>query len=252
MSEERVAIVTGAAGGIGRAVAHRFASAGIRVVVADIRQERAAEVAAELSAETGTDVIGRAVDVTDSASCRVLGEGVSELWGRIDHLVNCAGMALDAPSLDHPDADWQRVVNLNLSGTFYMCREIGPHLIMSQGTIVNISSICAFAVTRPEIHVSYDATKAGIIALTRTLGVEWASRGVRVNAVAPGYTNTELLKNVGAGQPEIVESWISQIPQRRLMEPDDIANVVFFLSSTESVAITAQTILADGGYTAAK
>jgi NAD(P)-dependent dehydrogenase (short-subunit alcohol dehydrogenase family) len=173
-------------------------------------------------------------------------------FGRVDHLVNCAGMSLDSPSLEHPDADWRRVVDLNLSGTFYTCREFGRHLIATRGTIVNISSIAAFAATSPEIHVGYDATKAGIIGLTRTLGVEWAAQGVRVNAVAPGYTNTEMLKTVGADQPETMASWLTQTPQRRLVEPEEIAEVVFFLSSPASSAITAQTVLADGGYTASK
>lgn len=253
MSEnERVAVVTGAAGGIGRAIAHRFARDGITVVVADLRAEAAARTAQELSVATSGDVVGLAVDVTDSTSLAELAAAAVARFGRVDHLVNCAGMSLDSPSLTHPDADWRRVLDLNLSGTFYACREFGAHLIASRGTIVNISSIAAFAATEPEVHVGYDATKAGIIGLTRTLGVEWAPHGVRVNAVAPGYTNTEMLKTVGAEQPETMAAWLAQTPQRRLMEPDDIAEVVFFLSSPASRAITAQTILADGGYTAAK
>jgi NAD(P)-dependent dehydrogenase (short-subunit alcohol dehydrogenase family) len=250
--EQRVAVITGAAGGIGRAVAHRFASAGIRVVVADVRPEAATRTAEELGAETGTDLIGLAVDVTDSASVHGLADAALTWFGRVDHLVNCAGMSLDSPSLEHPDADWRRVVDLNLSGTFYTCREFGRHLIATRGTIVNISSIAAFAATSPEIHVGYDATKAGIIGLTRTLGVEWAAHGVRVNAVAPGYTNTAMLKTVGADQPETMAAWLAQTPQRRLVEPEEIAEVVFFLSSPASSAITAQTVLADGGYTASK
>jgi NAD(P)-dependent dehydrogenase (short-subunit alcohol dehydrogenase family) len=101
------------------------------------------------------------------------------------------------------------------------------------------------------VHIGYDATKAGIVGLTRTLAVEWA-HGVRVNAVAPGYTDTEILKQVGITEPDILETWISQVPQRRLLEPADVANVIAFLASPESRAITGQTILADGGYTAAK
>jgi NAD(P)-dependent dehydrogenase (short-subunit alcohol dehydrogenase family) len=251
-TNERVAVVTGAAGGIGRAIARRFADAGTRVVIADIRQEAAASTATELSSETGTDLLGIAADVTDSSSVQQLVAQTVEKYGRVDHLVNCAGMSLNSPSLEHPDRDWKRVLDLNLSGTFYTCREFGPELVKTKGTIVNISSIAAFAVTNPEIHVGYDATKAGVAALTRTLGVEWAQYGVRVNAVAPGYTNTELLKDVGADQPETMAAWISQTPQRRLMEPEDIANVVFFLSSEAAGAITAQTIVADGGYLAAK
>ncbi len=253
MSEHpRVAVITGAAGGIGRAIAHRFATAGVRVVVADLRQDAAERTAEELTAATGGESLGASVDVTDSASVAALAQSAVTRFGRVDHLVNCAGMSLDSPSLEHPDADWRRVLDLNLSGTFYACRAFGPLLIATQGTVVNISSIAAFAATRPEVHVGYDATKAGIIGLTRTLGVEWAEHGVRVNAVAPGYTNTAMLKTVGAEQPETMATWLAQTPQHRLMEPEDIAEVVFFLSSPASRAITAQTILADGGYTAAK
>ncbi len=249
---ERVAVVTGAAGGIGMAIAQRFASEGVNVVVSDVREDAAVAAAGSLDDSADAAVLGLGVDVTDSSSVAALVRSVVDRFGRVDHLVNCAGMSLSSPSAEHPDSDWRRVVDLNLSGTFYMCREFAAELFKTRGTVVNISSIAGFAVTRPEIHAGYDATKAGVAALSRTLGVEWAAQGVRVNAVAPGYTNTELLKVVGADSPETMATWIAQTPQRRLMEPTDIAEVVVFLSSPASAAITAQTIVADGGYLAAK
>ncbi|PPF79287.1 SDR family oxidoreductase [Subtercola sp. Z020] len=253
MTEPRAAaVITGAAGGIGRAIATAFAERGVAVVIADIRLDAAVAAAEQIAAETGAEAVGIAVDVTDSASVAELVSGALARFGRVDHLVNCAGMSLDGPSIEHTDEAWSKVVDLNLSGTFYVCRGFAPALIESHGTIVNISSIAAFSATRPEVHVGYDATKAAIAALTRTLAVEWAPQGVRVNAVAPGYTNTELLKDVGASNPETMDAWLSQTPQRRLMEPAEIAEVVLFLSLPASRAITAQTIIADGGYTAAK
>jgi NAD(P)-dependent dehydrogenase (short-subunit alcohol dehydrogenase family) len=249
---DRVAVVTGAAGGIGMAIARRFADDGVDVVVADVREDAAVAAARSLDDAADASVVGMAVDVTDSSSVAALVRSVVARFGRVDHVVNCAGMSLSSPSAEHPDADWQRVVDLNLSGTFYMCREFAAELFKTRGTVVNISSIAGFAVTRPEIHAGYDATKAAVAALSRTLGVEWAGHGVRVNAVAPGYTNTELLKDVGADSPETMAAWISQTPQRRLMEPSDIAEVVVFLSSPAAAAITAQTVVADGGYLSAK
>jgi NAD(P)-dependent dehydrogenase (short-subunit alcohol dehydrogenase family) len=251
-SHTPVAVVTGAAGGIGQAIVKRFAQHGTTVVIADIQPDAGSSAADAVAAETGAVVVGIAVDVTDSASVQALVNETIQRFGRVDHLVNCAGMSLNGDSLDHSDADWKRVVDLNLTGTFFTCREFGKWLIESEGTIVNISSIAAFAATRPEVHAGYDATKAAVAQLSRTLGVEWAKYGVRVNAVAPGYTNTDLLKSVGSDQPETIEAWINQTPQRRLMEPEDIADVVHFLSSSASRAITAQVVVADGGYLSAK
>jgi len=255
MAQDRtqdVAVVIGGAGGIGRAVAERFARAGARVVVADLREADAVATAREIAEASGSSVSGEAVDVTSSASVDDLASRVVAGLGGVDHVVNCAGISLDGPSAEHSDAEWRRVLDINLSGTFAACRAFAPALFDAQGTIVNIASIAGFAATRPEVHVGYDASKAAIVALTRTLAVEWADRGVRVNAVAPGYTNTELLKEVGSASPAVLQTWIEQTPQRRLMEPADIAEVVYFLSSPASRAITAQTIVADGGYLSAK
>ena len=250
--DRAVAVVTGAAGGIGQAVARAFAADGAAVVVADLREEAAAAIAARLTEETGAPAVAVGVDVTDSQQVRAAVQRVLERFGRVDHLVNCAGISLSSPTAEHADDDWRLVLDLNLTGTFLLCRELAAPLAAARGTVVNISSIAAFAATRPEVHVGYDATKAAIVALTRTLAVEWAAAGVRVNAVAPGYTDTELLRRVGADSPETVAAWIAQTPQRRLMDPAEIAAVVRFLSSPASSAITGQTILADGGWSAAK
>jgi NAD(P)-dependent dehydrogenase (short-subunit alcohol dehydrogenase family) len=249
---ERVAVITGAAGGIGSAIAHAFADRGTGIAVVDIRQDAAEAKAADITARTGAKAVGFAADVTDPAAVNALAASVAEAFGRVDYVVNCAGMSLDGPSIEHSDRDWGRVVDLNLSGTFYVCRAFAPALTETRGTIVNISSIAGFVATSPEVHVGYDATKAGVAALSRTLGVEWASRGIRVNAIAPGYVNTDMLKEVGSSSPATMTQWLGQSPLGRLLEPEEIADVVLFLSSPAASAITAQTIVADGGYLASK
>lgn len=248
----RVALVTGGAGGIGSAVAARLAQHGVAVVIADLRLDVAQQAADRLAQSGGAPTFAVAGDVTRSEDASAIVAAAVEAFGRLDHVVNCAGMSLDGPSDELSDAEWTKVLDLNLTGTFYVCRAAASELAKTKGTIVNFSSIAAFAAGRPERHAGYDASKAAIIALTRTLGVEWASRGVRVNAVAPGYTNTQMLRDVGSADPATMRSWLDQTPAGRLCEPEEIAEVVAFLSSAASSAITAQTILADGGYSASK
>ncbi|MGO1543256.1 MAG: SDR family NAD(P)-dependent oxidoreductase [Gulosibacter sp.] len=249
---QKVAVVTGAAQGIGAAVAEEFASRGHAIVIADINIESAQRTANTISSNQNVTALATPVDVSKPESIAVLASTALDEVGRVDALVNCAGITEDSATLEATTEDWDRVLRINLLGTLIACREFGTALIETQGAIVNISSIAAFAATRPENHIAYDASKSAIIGLTRTLGVEWAPHGVRVNAVAPGYSATPILEGVGAADPTTVDTWISQVPQRRLMKAAEIAKVVAFLASNDASAITGQTILADGGYSAAK
>ncbi len=246
----KVAFVTGAARGIGAAIARRLADCGATVVVGDIHPDRAQDTGEAICAATGRETAALGIDVSDSASVTAAARATVERFGRVDVLVNNAGIANDHATFDHDDATWERTLAVNLTGVFYASREFGRHLGEHGGAIVNISSIAALVAGRPERHVAYDVSKAGVIALTRTLGVEWAPLGVRVNAVAPGYSDTEILREVGAGDPAILDDWLSQVPQRRLIDPADIARVVSYLASDDAAAITGQLIVADGGYTA--
>jgi NAD(P)-dependent dehydrogenase (short-subunit alcohol dehydrogenase family) len=242
----KTAVVTGAAQGIGAAVARKLTAQGARVIIADIQADAARERASALAAETGAEVVAEQLDVTDSRAVSTLAESS----GPVDIVINNAGIATNAPTFDMTDEAWRRTLDINLTGTFLMCREFGRTMRGRGGAIVNVSSIAGFKATRPEVHVGYDATKAAIIGLTRTLAAEWASEGIRVNAVAPGYSNTDILKAVGAESPETLEQWKTQVPQGRLIEPAEIAEVVAFLAAPSASAVTGHVLVADGGYTA--
>lgn len=243
----RVAVVTGAAGGIGAATAQQLAALGAHVVVADVRLEAATATAASLPVAG----LGIELDVTDSAS---VARGVSaavERFGGLHIWVNNAGIVEEALALDTTDELWRRTLDVDLTGTFYGAREAGRHMVDNGGgAIVNISSCAAFRATRPEHHVAYDVAKAAVAHMAKVLASEWATRGVRVNAVAPGYTDTAILREVGSQAPEVVAEWISQIPQGRLIDPVEIAQVISFLVSDAASSITGQVIHADAGYTA--
>jgi len=239
-----VALVTGGAQGIGAAISTRLAASGATVVIGDLDTDTAGRTADGI----GGDVVP--LDVTDPGSVTAAAAATVKRHGHVDVLVNNAGISNDVATLEHSDAEWNRIIGVNLTGAFLASREVGRRMDRG-GAIVNISSIAGLLAGRPERHVAYDVSKAGIIALTRTLGVEWARRGIRVNAVAPGYTNTRILQDVGSTTPEVLDAWRAQVPQERLLDPAEIAAVVAYLASPDASAITGQVIVADGGYTSA-
>jgi NAD(P)-dependent dehydrogenase (short-subunit alcohol dehydrogenase family) len=241
-----VVVVTGAGQGIGYAIAERFSVAGATVIITDINEQTGSEAAGKL----GGQFIQ--LDVSDSAAIARTADLVHQQHGRIDVLINNAGIAHENDALDVTDEIWESVLAVDLRGTFVACREFGRYFIQQgRGSIVNISSIAAFMGTNPEYHVAYDVAKAGVSQLVRSLAVEWAQHGVRVNAVAPGRTRTPILDGVGLSDPTRMQQWIDQIPQRRLLSPEEIAEAVFFLGQEQSSAVTGQTLIVDGGQLAA-
>ena len=236
----RTAIVTGAATGIGQAIAIRLADAGATVAVVDLNLSGAEGAAATLP--HGAFAVG--ADVAEAASVARAVEQVMQRTGQIDILINNAGIAGPAaPIWEQTDEDWQRNLAINLTGVFNFCRAVVPHMRKrSYGRIVNIASI-AGKEGNPRM-VPYSATKAGVIGLTKSLGKEVATEGICVNAVTPAVIQTQLLDQL---TPEQVAYMIDRIPMRRTGKPEEIAHVVHFLASSECSFVTAQVYDASGG-----
>jgi NAD(P)-dependent dehydrogenase (short-subunit alcohol dehydrogenase family) len=237
----KVAIVTGGTAGIGEATVRRFVSEGARVVV--VARHAAAE-------QAGTRFVGG--DVTDRSTAESA-VATAEEWGGVDVLVNNAAMDWTSKVLETSEADVRRVLDTNFLGCLLMQQAAGAKMIeRGRGSIVNVTSRTA-SVGVPTMGL-YAAAKGALLALTRTAAIEWASSGVRVNAVAPGLTRTQLIRTWIDGQADPVafeKQVVSTIPQGRMAEPDEIASAILFLASDESKHVTGITLAVDGGYTAA-
>jgi NAD(P)-dependent dehydrogenase (short-subunit alcohol dehydrogenase family) len=245
----RIAIVTGAARGIGLASAEALAEAGAVAVVTDMDGGRAEQAAARLR-DRGLKAESEALDVTDTAAVARVRDAVLGRHGRVDILVNNAGIAIsNRPAETMDDETWLKVVDVNLNGVFWCCRAFGGAMLEAGGgAIVNIGSMSGFIVNRPQEQAQYNASKAAVHHLTKSLAAEWASRGVRVNAVAPTYIETELTAYVHQ-DAELYRHWVGGTPMRRMGRTDEIASVVLFLACDASSLMTGSVVQADGGYT---
>jgi len=241
----RVALVTGASSGLGRHFAQVLARHGANVVIAARRADALASLAAELAA-TGVKAYPVSLDVRDPAGVtRAVAEAVAQA-GRIDILVNNAGVALTKPALQTEDDEWRSVVDTNLDGAFRVARAVAKTMAdaKSGGAIVNIASILGFRVTK---QVSaYIAAKAGLLRLSEALAAEWAMHGIRVNAIAPGYVETEL--NRDFLRSPAGESMVKRVAMRRFGRPDDLDGALLLLASDAGRYMTGATITVDGGH----
>lgn len=245
----RVAVITGAGRGIGRAIATTFAEAGATVVAADLDGDAALRAGADLRAEHGGAHEGRAVDVRDPDGVRALADALVVAHGRVDVLVNNAGICRNEPAETMSDASWREVVDVNLNGPFWCARAFGVHMLRrGQGAIVNIASMSGMVVNTPQPQAGYNASKAGVILLTKSLAIEWARRGVRVNAVSPGYIGTEMTQ-LGMSNEAWRDTWLRMIPTGRLGEPRDVARAALYLASDAAGYATGTNLVVDGGYT---
>lgn len=246
---DQIALVTGAGGGIGSAIARTLAGAGAHVIVADYNKATAEETAQQVAA-LGRRAEAIEVDVRDPQSVARMVETGRKALGEIDILVNGAGVAVNTPSEDVSVDEWRRVVDVNLNGVFWCCQAAGRHMLArKQGAIVNVASMSGLISNKPQPQSHYNATKAGVIMLTQSLAGEWADRGVRVNAVSPGYIGTEMTRR-GMETPEWKRVWLEMTPMNRVGEPDEIANAVWYLASSAASFATGTNLVVDGGYTA--
>jgi NAD(P)-dependent dehydrogenase (short-subunit alcohol dehydrogenase family) len=248
--DDRVAFVTGGAGGIGRATCQAFHDAGYRVALTDLDADASAGAAAEIDPD-GQGVVGIACDVSSTPSVNAAVAEAVERFGRLDSLANIAGVVGPGPSEELSDESWDRLISIHLGGAFRCSRAAFPALSATgAGSIVSVSSIAGR--TGFSIRASYCAAKAGIEGLTRALAVEWATRGVRVNAVAPGHVRTPMLDyslKIGSVTEETVAARTQRVPMGRYAEPGEIASVILFLCSPAASYVTGETIWVDGGIT---
>ncbi len=241
--EGKRALVTGGASGIGRAIAEALAASGASVIIADIDEARAREAADALGG------MALHLDVTDQAAIGAAADHVAA-DGALDILVNNAGVVQNAPSTEVDVTDWQRVIDINLTGVFLTARTFGRAMVAAgRGSVISISSICGTVPVWPQPQAAYNAAKAGVNLVTKSLAVEWAASGVRVNAIAPGYVATPLTLK-GRETPEWYETWLRMTPMGRLADPDEIASAAVFLASDAASYVTGTVLMVDGGYTA--
>ena len=246
----RVALVTGAAQGIGRAFAHGLSDAGAKVAIVDLNMEKAETVAQEILDKGGDAIVVKA-DVTDEAAVERSIKAIIDTWGQLTIGVNNAGISIWEDAESQAKDAWDKVITLNLSGVYLCCKHEGKAMIDNNyGKIINTASMSAHIVNTPQHQSAYNASKAGVVHLTKSLAAEWAPKGVRVNSISPGYTRTKLVDDL-LKTPEgmkVMPIWMERTPVGKMLDVTDLQGAVVFLSSPASDLMTGADMLIDGGY----
>jgi NAD(P)-dependent dehydrogenase (short-subunit alcohol dehydrogenase family) len=237
----KVAVVTGGNRGLGHAFARALGEAGARVAIAARDQARSESVAGEL------DALAVTTDVTDAASVQAMLETVTAELGPVDVLVNNSGVCYHRPALEVPEDEWRSVWDVNVDGVWRCSRVVGAQMVeRGTGAIVNIGSISAQIVNRPQWQPAYNASKAAVHQLTKSLAAEWAPFGVRVNALAPGYVQTEMAP---VDDPRFRPRWVEDAAMQRAAVPEELGPSIVYLASDASSFMTGSVLVVDGGYT---
>ena len=248
---DRPAVITGGARGLGYSIAGALARRGSPVALLDVLDD-VHDAAERLAADSGVATHSAVADVTDPQSLDAAFAAAEGVLGTARVLVTAAGITIWNDSVDVPADEWRRVLAVNLDGTFFAAQQFGRRLFAAglSGSAVFVSSMSGSVVNVPQHQAAYNASKAAVTQLAKSLGVEWAAAGIRVNAIAPGYFLSDMTRQFVDTNPELAATWTARIPLGRMGEPHDLHGLVTFLASDASAYLTAQELTIDGGYTA--
>ncbi|KRB35166.1 SDR family oxidoreductase [Microbacterium sp. Root180] len=247
----KTAVVTGGARGIGLSVARALAAEGMNVALLDLLDGVGA-AADRIAQDFGVRAYGQRLDVTDQDATNAAFDAVRDELGTPQVLLTAAGIEINGDSIDVAASDWRKVIDVNLTGTFFASQAFGRGLLQAglPGSAILIASMSGLIVNVPQWAASYNSSKAAVAHLAKSLAVEWAKSDIRVNAMSPGYVLTDLTRQIIEREPELEADWVSLIPQGRMATPEDLTGLVVFLASDASRYITGQQLVIDGGYTA--